>query len=126
MTQIISTPSPLSPVITSSGATVLASGTVHTFTPADISFLLEDLRFSFSFISDDKGQRMESEIKSEKEVLYRVYNFQNPLGTGFKSPIKVGKLRGMELYICMTVYANGEKGLKVLHYTFYGKEAGNV
>ncbi len=126
MSNIITNPPPPLFRIESAGAEVVANGTVLTFTADDVAFVLDDLRFTFRFLVDDKGQRLDAEQRSAKEVLYRIYNFHNPLGTGLKEPIKIGRIRGKDLFFCFSTYAHDEKTVKLVHYTFFAKEAASV
>jgi len=122
---IITEPAP-SVKLTSGSAEVIASGTVITFTPADLTIQIEDLVFRFLFISQGTGNRIEEQSVGNKEITYRFYNFHNPLGTGLTEPVRVGKFRGRELFFSITVYANSDKVIKTVHYTFFLKEAPNV
>jgi hypothetical protein len=111
---------------TTGGAEVIASGTVITFTPADLTIQIEDLFFRFLFISEGTGNRIEGQAAGTKEITYRLYNFHNPLGTGLTEPVKVGKFRGKDLFFSISVYASSDKVIKTVHYTFFLKEAAHA
>lgn len=111
--------------ISSGGYDVLKSGSVITYdSNAEISFLIEmDTTFSFKFImnfknEENKGQDIQVTASSD-EIICTCINFDNPLGTGFASPVKLATFNNKELYLNFWVVDLGQKSLKQVMYTFY-------
>ncbi len=123
----VSLSSPTPPIkAKSSGKDILVSGTVHTFAPDNLDLFLADLQISLEFKNDSGEARMETEPGSGKAVRFRLFNFNNSIGTGTTQPIEIGHFQNRNLYLAFTVYAFDQQSLKIVHYTFFLGEARNV
>lgn len=107
---------------------VYSSGTIITNKSEDIvTFYIEDLQFEFSFKDDESNteQNIVAEyIENKKGIRLIFTNFNNSLGTGNISPIKLGQINDKNLYINYRIYAMvGDKGNggKTIHYSWLTK-----
>jgi hypothetical protein len=117
--------------ITSGEYEIFESGTVINFEEEPITFELEDLKVTLLFKDDsDKKKNHDLEFNpiSPKELEIILINFNNPLGTGTKSPISIGRLNDRKLYLNFRVYDSlNKKSNKTIDYCWYlGKEVQDV
>ena len=104
---------------------VISSGSIVTNNLNDkVKFYIENLYFELYFQNDSENleQRVEASPldNASNGILLTFINFNNQLGTGNVSPIKIGFIRDKELYLNYVVYALiGEEGLggKIIYYT---------
>jgi len=101
---------------------ILASGTVHTFTPNHLEIDLLGMKIVMSFINDGDKQQIKRVGVSPKELRIEIYNFNNALGTGTTTPLEIGVHSERKLFLAFTVYAFNDKSLKLVHYTFFIEE----
>lgn len=112
---------------------VISSGSIVTNNLNDkVKFYIENLYFELYFQNDSENleQRVEASPldNASNGILLTFINFNNQLGTGNVSPIKIGFIRDKELYLNYVVYALiGEEGLggKIIHYTWLTKTMEN-
>ncbi|EGR2123796.1 DUF6864 domain-containing function [Vibrio cholerae] len=103
------------------GLEVLDSGVVHISTP-DIEFRVDNLTIRFLFEQDSGSSRYEGQVE-EGILVFRLFNFQNPLGEGLDEPVPIASIKGRELYLQFYVNsnlrgANGQKAFREFKYTF--------
>ncbi len=111
---------------------VYSSGTLITNLNEDlVKFYIEDLYFEFSLKDDEttKEQNIKaSAIEDKKGVRLEFINFNNSLGTGNTTPIKLASIKNKLLYLNFRIYAMiGDKGVsgKTIHYTWLTKNISN-
>jgi len=104
----------------SSGKDIISTGSIHSFTSDNLEITLLGLTFIFEFLTDKEGkQRLEKESLSTKVLKLKIFNFNNPLGTGTTKPIEMGTINNRKLYLAFTVYALDKDSLKLFQYTFF-------
>lgn len=111
---------------------VYSSGTLITNINEDVvRFFIEDLQFEFSFSNDESTQEQNVKaeaIENRKGIRLIFTNFNNSLGTGNITPIKLGQLNNKNLYMNYRIFAMiGNKGTsgKTIHYTWLTKNIAN-
>lgn len=122
-------PNPADPVIFTGGARVIASGTVIAFNEwGEVSFRLgplkERLSIVFRFEDGPSGgpePRIEVLGEGEKGIKLVLRNFGDATGEGTVSPLKLGTLEGLQLYVHFRIFRVG-KTPRVIHYTFYQRD----
>ena len=100
---------------------VHSSGTVIGLTDEPISFDIENLTFEFNFKNntEDKEQKVTTKIDTDgKKLILTFYNFNNTLGTGNITPLKVADINSREFFLSYRIYALTDKSGKTLHYTW--------
>lgn len=100
---------------------VYSNGTVIGVIDKPITFNIENLSFEFVFREDFENteQKLTSEVAPDgTKLVLDFVNFNNSLGTGNLSPIKLGNINRRELLLNYRVYALAEKSGKLLHYTW--------
>ena len=110
--------------ITSGSSEVLATGTVIQFKGNPITIELEGLKFIIHFIDEkgtDKRMRAESNVPDSLTLDITFFNFDNPLGTGSESPLRVATLSNRQLYFHYRIY-HLEEGDKTFQFTFFVEE----
>jgi len=120
-------------LITSGGTTIISSGTAISFNKQPIafdfiqqvnSFDVVDLsaKFEFAIDLDDKTPRMVAETPSAKEIVFKLINFTNPLGSGTKQPVQIAS-HGQNLlfFVQFFVRVIGESSY-ILEYCIYQQE----
>lgn len=65
---------------------------------------IDTIKIKFSFLQDSKGIRYEGNV-IDGVLYFKLYNFKNTLGEGVY-PVKVGTLRGRELYLGFHVHSS--------------------
>ena len=111
--------------ITTANHIVINSGLVTSFNGEPISITLnsqaDPFRLTFKFYKDETndGHKMEAETPSNREVILKLTNFNNPLGTGTVHPVEFATTSdGKALFINFYVYLVG-KSSPTLQYTIY-------
>ena len=104
--------------IKSSGKDVIASGSVNTFSHDNLEVQIAQFKFVFNFITDGPEQKVEYRNSGKETLILDIYNFNNSIGTGLKSPIKIGTLMDRELFLGFMVYTLSPTNSKLVHYTF--------
>lgn len=111
--------------ITTAGYEVINSGLVTAFNNEPICIQLPNeagkpFKLSFCFLKDKSitDHRMEAEAPNNNEVVVKLINFNNPLGTGTIRPVHFASSNGKKLYVNFYVYVVGESS-STLHYTIY-------
>jgi len=120
------------PEISSSGARILASGTVIPFQePGDVAFEIGPLDERLAIIlrfEDGPGggpePRVEVTRASARLIRLVVRNFGGPDGGGTTRPLALGALEGLKLWAHLQVSPGGP-GRRALHYTFF-LEGGDI
>jgi hypothetical protein len=109
---------------------ILDSGTIVGNVDEPVDFIIDeiaDFTVRLKFINDtgtDKYTR-QAEKFGAKGVQLVFTNYNNSLGTGTVSPLKIGSFNKRELYINYRIYHLEGTG-KLIHYTWLlGKEASN-
>lgn len=112
--------------ITTANCEVIDSGFVTSFTGEPINIILDattDTPFTISFVflkdNEIKGSFYNAEAPNQREVVFRLTNFTDPLGTGIIKPIEIANnAEGKKIYISFFAYTVGESA-PTLHYTIY-------
>jgi len=111
--------------ITTAGYEVINSGLVTAFNNGPICIQLpseseKPFKLTFCFLTDKSStdHRMEAESPNNNEVIVKLTNFNNPLGTGTIRPVNFASSNGKKLYVNFYVYVVGESS-STLHYTIY-------
>jgi hypothetical protein len=97
------------------------SGTVIGLIDEPITFAIANLNFEFKFQDDKekKEQKVNTEIAPDgTKLILNFTNFNNSLGTGNISPMKVGNINKRELLLSYRVYNLTDSSGKMLHYTW--------
>jgi hypothetical protein len=111
--------STLPPVkIRTSGKEVIASGSVNTFSHDNLEIQIAQFKFIFNFITIGTDQKIEYRNNGSETLILDLYNFNNAIGTGVKSPVRIGTLMDRELYLGFMVYSISPADSKLVHYTF--------
>ena len=117
-------------IITSGGATVVDSGSVFSYEDKPIEITMLDggpkgstfkLKFSFSYDANDNAPKWILG-KDNSDVCFHIelINFNNSLGTGMLSPIKVASNKlGISYYIVFMVHSWEKPLSKLFSYTIY-------
>lgn len=106
---------------------VLESGTVIGISNENIDFILDNMTqfiLRMTFIDDlsDNNTSLKAELFEKNGLKIIFTNFNNSLGNGNASPIKLGTIINRELYLNYRIYSQQDAG-KLIHYTFLlGKE----
>lgn len=111
--------------ITTANCEVINSGLVTSFNGEPISITLLEmpkpitLIFSFNQDESTEDHSVRVETSNDYEIILRLTNFNNPLGTGTIHPIGFAtNSEGKNLYINFYVYLVGRSS-STLHYTIY-------
>ena len=111
--------------ITTANGEVINSGLVTSFFGEPISITLQaaptPFKLTFKFLNDEshEGQKMDAETPNDHEVILKLTNFNNPLGTGTVKPVGFATASdGKSLFINFYVYVVG-KSSPTLQYTIY-------
>lgn len=111
--------------ITTANYEVISSGLATSFNGEPISITLYSsptpFKITFKFLKDESldGQKMDPETPNDHEVILKLTNFDNPLGTGTVRPVGFATAGdGKNLFINFYVYVVG-KSSPTLHYTIY-------
>lgn len=111
----------------SSDHLVLDSGSVITYSNANDMLFSIKMGDSFSFdlalkfsSNSEKQQELQQSV-SGNTITLNCINFDNPLGTGTKTPIELATFNGKRVYMNFWVNALGDKALKKIAYTFYSE-----
>lgn len=111
--------------VKTSGKDVIASGSVNTFSHDNLEVHIAQFKFIFNFISSGTEQKIEYRNEGSETLILDVYNFNNSIGTGVTTPVRLGTLMDRELYLGFMVYSISEASSKLVHYTFMlGDKAG--
>lgn len=93
---------------------VIDTGVLHTKSDL-ITFYIDDFRLEFKFITldDNSKAKVQSEIVTENEkpnLIVKLYNFNNPLGSGFLNPTEIVEMRGSKIFLTFFLrYIEGER-----------------
>lgn len=102
---------------------LIDNGIAHISNNEELKILItSDLILRFTFVNDDndKSHRIDKKLINEKDLAILCINFDNPLGEGVLSPVRLGTLGGKDFYITMFVWnTNTDIGLRVLSYNIY-------
>jgi hypothetical protein len=107
--------------IQAAGKKILQSGMVHSFDESGVTFHFNDLVLALRFQNDelDKSQRIVRKLDGDKSLIMTFFNFNNALGTGTTSPIKLGSILDKALLAHFTVYSINKQSPKLIHFTFF-------
>ena len=104
---------------------VFSNGTVIVPNSDKLHFEFMDLKIHFVFETDsDNKFNVVTKLNPDKDLTFRLINFDNSLGIGLNSPIKVGYVNGKDLYILFIVQTIGKNGAKKFSYTWLTKKKG--
>lgn len=112
--------------ITTANCEVVDSGFVTSFAGEPVNIILDattDTPFKISFVflknNEIKESLFNAEAPNQREVIFRLTNFNNPLGTAVIKPIEIANNNeGKKLYISFFTYTVGDSA-PTLHYTIY-------
>lgn len=82
---------------------VIDSGVIHTDKDS-IDFLINDFKFRFLILKDDKNKKMRiesniSEDNDQPQLTIKLLNFDNPLGSGYLRPTELVEFKGSKIYV---------------------------
>ena len=99
---------------------VYESGSVIGIFGQPITFQIENLTFTFQFVSNPEQSEMH--VKTEKvsstHLKIDFINFDSSLGIGSTEPIRFGNLDDKDLYFQYRINTLGPNAGKLLHYTW--------
>lgn len=111
--------------ISTANCEVINSGLVTSFNREPIILTFLDIgkpfKLIFSFFEDESTEdhSVKVERSNDHEIVLKLTNFNNPLGTGTIHPISFATNRdGKNFYVNFYVYVVG-KSSPTLHYTIY-------
>lgn len=104
--------------IKTSGKDVIASGSVNTFSHDNLEINIAQFKFIFNFINSGSEQKIEYRNDGNETLILDIFNFNNSLGTGVSSPVKIGTLMDRELFLGFMIYTSNPTASKLVHYTF--------
>ncbi|WOT03986.1 DUF6864 domain-containing function [Shewanella youngdeokensis] len=104
--------------VKTSGKDVIASGSVNTFTHDNLEVQIAQFKFIFNFINSGNEQKIEYRNDGPETLILDIYNFNNSIGTGVTTPVRLGTLMDRELYLGFMVYSISPEASKLVHYTF--------
>lgn len=115
--------------IKSGPANIIESGTVIGYYKNPIEFIFpsenqEDMRLILEFRNDETSEELYSENKVINSYTMKMilYNFNSPMGSGTRNPIRLGNLNNRVMYghfRISTVSDDNSETDKMIHYTFY-------
>ncbi|WP_059170229.1 DUF6864 domain-containing function [Bacillus sp. FJAT-27445] len=103
---------------------IVSSGLLIQFNknPIEINVDLKGIPFKFIFDFIDAPNISEPKITASSPnsstLILNLYNFNNPLGQGSKSPLNIGSINNSFIYLNFRVSTFNE-GDKTLHYSIY-------
>jgi len=100
---------------------VHSSGTIIGVAGEPIVFSFDNLTFEFRLIDDKENpkQEMTTEIPPDgTKLILNFKNFNNSLGTGNLSPLRVALLNSRPLFLNYRIYALADNAGKMIHYTW--------
>ena len=100
---------------------VHSSGTVIGLYNEPIIFNFNDLTFEFRLVDDKENpkQEMTTELPPDgTKLILNFRNFNNSLGTGNLSPLRVALLDSRPLFLNYRIYALADNTGKMIHYTW--------
>jgi hypothetical protein len=109
---------------------VYESGSVVGNDNEPIDFIIDatvDFTVRLAFVTDtnQKEHSAKADKFGQRGVQITFINYNNSLGTGNITPLKLGRLNGRELFLNYRIYCL-DKGGKHIHYTWLlGKEVAN-
>jgi hypothetical protein len=104
--------------VKTSGKDVIASGSVNTFSHNNLEVQIAQFKFIFNFTNSGTEQKIEYRNEGTETLILDIYNFNNAIGTGVTTPVRLGTLMDRELYLGFMVYSISEVSSKLVHYTF--------
>ena len=113
------------PEIKSGPTEIIASGTVISFKNNSIEIIFgsasERLKLIIEFEDDKENKEplIKASISSNKALILKLINYNNPLGMGNSEPINIGNFEGRELHLNYRVHALTNDLNKTVHYTIY-------
>lgn len=116
-------------IIKSGPADVLATGTVIGYYNNPIEFIFpseneDDMRLIIEFRNDEIREELysENEVINSHTMKMTLYNFNSPMGSGSRNPIRLGNFNNKVMFghfRISTVNDDSGENDKMLHYTFY-------
>lgn len=109
---------------------VLGHGTIVSIPNEPVRFEIEKLVCEFHFVEDSEAEEMSLKaevLQDDQTMILTFVNFNNNLGTGNISPLKLGYINDKSLFLNYRIYAlnggdGGEKAGKTIHYTWLTKK----
>lgn len=104
---------------------ILKSGVVHVSDANPLCLTIGNLEMKFIFAVNISTSESSWEAKVDDNILiWKLVNFNNTLGQGLLTPLKLGKINNRELLASFFVWTpNLSEGLRIINYVLYiGKE----
>jgi hypothetical protein len=98
---------------------VLESGLVH-ITNSEVEFRIDNLILKCFFETDNGGSRYQGQVENGI-LVFHLYNFSNSLGEGLSAPLKIGTVKGRDLFFHFYVNTNtngGENGAEFREFKY--------
>lgn len=104
---------------------VFSNGTVIVPESEKLLFEFNGLKIQIAFETRPNEEPKVSSSAEQGQCLnITLINFDNSLGIGLTSPVKIGYVNGKDLYLLFIVHSVGEKGAKMCSYTWLTKKKG--
>ncbi len=99
---------------------VYKSGTIIGVKGLPISFYIENLIYTFEFVTDSEQPKLtvKTEMISNTHLKVVFINFDENLGAGSIKPIRLGNIGDKGLYLQYRIYTLREDAGKLVHYTW--------
>lgn len=77
------------------------------------------LNLVFNFLND--GNEVKTHLRSPEnaKVVFDLYNYNNPLGTGVTTPVEVGTLHNKKIFLIFYVYRLDKSTFPILDLSLY-------
>lgn len=104
---------------------VIENGIVHANNDQPLRLIIDELEMTFHFNSDPENKQLSTISKVvDKNLIWELTNYTNPLGSGVISPLELGSLNNRKLYASFFVWTPNEyDGKRIINYVIYLGEA---
>lgn len=102
---------------------VIKDAMVHLSDNNKLKIQIETIEMEFEFLNNsaNKEPNFSREVIDNKWI-WKLTNFENPLGTGILIPIEIGTLKGNKFYASFYVWTPDSKNSrKIINYVLYIK-----
>lgn len=98
---------------------VLEAGCITSINGQDIVFTLnENMKARLRFLSSESEKQSVNASIENKELIIKLTNFNNPLGTELASPIEVGTFNDKKLFLHLRIQGMTKSKNRVVFYTW--------
>lgn len=100
---------------------VILSAGVNESIVFNLVFFSFRFKLEFKFIDNDGKTYASISVEDDDKMIVTCENYNNSLGTGVKTPLKLTNSENENLYISYTIYKMSSDAGHKLQYTFYSK-----